>query len=167
MVTIYNSDLFKELREASQAQSNRDGQLPNQMGEKIWPVMEINPKHSRRCNLLRSANRTATGSATILTTDTIKRTFIVAIYQSLSADATADNTNSTVSMTLKGDANRVVLRIEKQTTTAVSGLNAVYVLPFPMEIEPGSAITHSSTFTVGASSYSTTIIGYTVDNAQG
>lgn len=165
MVNINNISTIKELRKAAQI-PNSEG-VPLRLAESIVPVININPAHDRSVTLLRTATRTATGVATIYTTDTIKRTFITGITLSLSANVTADNTSAFVTATLLSDVTaRTVLLIEKQSVTAVSGLSLSVSFPVPLELNPGSVISHTSTFTVGGASYTTSIYGYEVDGIE-
>lgn len=67
MAKIYNSDLTKELVNGGKIQINVD-KVPNEIAEKVVPVMEVNPRLLRKCRIVRSATATNPASATIIYT---------------------------------------------------------------------------------------------------
>ena len=75
MATIYNSDLFKEMASAGALQQAVD-KIPNQLAEKVVPVMEVNPKLFRRINIIKQDDLQNATSSTTYTTPTDKDFFL-------------------------------------------------------------------------------------------
>ncbi len=167
MVTIHNSDLFKELREGLKSQQLRDGILPNQLAEKVVPVMEVNPKLLRRTKVLVTLERTTTTGAspgtTILTTNPGKDTFLTGISFSVASDATADNTQIRVRIQDENNITGYIISLNKITLTA-SRDTVHYTFPIPIKLFRGSVVTYLNVFTVGVSTSQMTLWGYELDN---
>lgn len=130
-----------------------DGSL-NRSSDIIQPVVIISDLGEK---IVYSATRSATGTATIATCSTSKRTFLNSIQLSSSSSAAADNVLTTLSVTPKGKAAVVIARIDKLTLTA-QDRGLVIVFDSPIELEKGSNITYLSTFTVGACTYSAVVV---------
>lgn len=67
---IQNSETIKEVREGARL-SISEG-FPQRLAEAIVPVMEVNPKQLRICNIVKSASAINATSGTIYTTLQIK-----------------------------------------------------------------------------------------------
>lgn len=161
---IYNSDATRAL--IANAGIMGADPVPQELAEKALPVIDMTPDFHRITKELASVDKTTTGTGNVYVSSSTKRTFITAIGHSLTADATADNTSSVVSGTSAGDGTgKDFLRISKQTTTAVNDLNRFITFNPPLELSRGTTITHGSTFTVGASTYSTQVFGFEVNLA--
>lgn len=65
MPTIYNSDLSKELQIGASLQVSEG--IPNQLAEKVVPVMEVNPKLTKTLDIVKYTNTSGTSNATIYT----------------------------------------------------------------------------------------------------
>lgn len=163
LLTNYNSQLSQELREAGKIQG---GYIPDKIIDSIQPVMEVNPALLRRCDILRSANRTTTGTSTLYTTPSDQDFYVVGVILSWAADAANDGTSATIACTIGGTATgRNLAHIAKITLSAIQ-TTVAYSLPIPVKIDRGTNITYGGAFTAGTSSIFATIIGYTVVNAK-
>jgi len=165
MVTIHNSDLFKELRDGARSQQLRDGVLPNQLAEKVVPVMEVNPKILRIINTVKEIGSSATGNTTIYTTPADRDFFLTSVYLTHTEDATSDGTGVYIQIVLPDGVTTRVLRFLKTTLTA---FNNAMSLPFPRPIllKRNSTIIFVKAFTVGTTNTSGGITGYVVDNSN-
>lgn len=158
MATIYNSDLSKELTDGAKIQVSRDS-VPNQLAEKVVPVMEVNPKMFRRINFIKNA----TSGGTVYTTPTDKDFYYVGSNIS-GANSTASQ-NSTLNLTVvpEGQAAVSVNALYGRTTVILDVVSVVsnVILPFPIKLAKGSAITANASNWNGLN---LSIFGYFVDN---
>jgi hypothetical protein len=165
MAIIYNSDLTKEIREGAKV-SLRDV-IPNQIADKVVPVMEVNPKLLRRINIVKIGLSSTTGNTTIYTTPTDKDFYLTGVQIGLIKDATNDMAigNCGLTITPKGSPSTAVIGIPVLTLTAQNS-SVTRDFSIPILLEKGSNIifAQSSAYTVGLCSKEGTIIGYTVDN---
>lgn len=160
MATIYNSELFKEIKDGARIQQMVDS-VPSQLQNTVIPVMEVNPKLLRRCNFSNRINLSNATSATI-TSATDKDTYIVAATIAFIKDATSTSANINLNVRIDGVAH-YIFQIPCITLTAQNGSNSV-TFPFPLKIDRGSVITVASSTNVANILVSATITGYTVDN---
>lgn len=162
MAKIYNSNLIKELIEGGKLQINSDF-IPNQLAEKIVPVMEVNPALLRKTNLIKAATLTNNTTQTVWTTDTIKDTYITSVCLAFIKDATATTTDIRANLTPLNQAEISVIRIPSITLTAHSGEVSI-TFPHPILLEKGVAQRISSGTNVGNILISAVYFGYTVEN---
>ena len=101
MATIYNSDLFKELASAGKIQVSVDN-IPNQLAEKVVPVMEVNPKLLRRTEIIRHNDATNATSASIYTTPANADFYLTHLTISTMKDAGSTATFSAISCVIDG-----------------------------------------------------------------
>lgn len=134
--------------------------LPNELLDTIQPVIIANPK--RTINILKKGGSSTTGDTTIYTTPTDREFYLTFAQLRNTANATADNVAISMKITPKGEAEVILLEILKQTATAGSD-HVTAVLNPPILLEKGTNILISDGFTVGASTRSGSIAGYTVD----
>jgi len=154
--------LSKELIDGAKIQINQDV-VPNQLAEKVVPVMEVNPKLLRRCNILRTGTRTTTGLGTIYTTSATKDTYLVAATLSMTSSALADNVIGYLTVVCEGQAETRLLIIEKETLTAGSQVTNLS-LSIPIKLARNSSTRYASTFTAGAVSISATLLMYEAED---
>jgi len=162
MPTIYNSDLSKELQQGASLQVS--GGIPNQLAEKVVPVMEVNPKLLRRINIVKQISKTASGSSTIYTTPTDKDFYLCTALLSCSSDAANDGTNFYLQC-IPDEIGQTtnLIHITKITLSAINQSLVEYFFN-PIKIKRNSVIAISHTFTAGVANFSGSITGYTVDN---
>jgi len=157
MAQITNQQLLRGLRDDARIQNVEA--IPTQLAEKIVPVLNV---QARKQIVLASANKTNTGSSTLLTTSSIKRTFITNLRVSNNSDATADNVSAYVTFTPRGQAQTGVY-INKLSLTAINQSIIFNFQDIPIELEKGTTIAYGSSFTVGASSTRVDIFYYEED----
>lgn len=145
MATIYNSDLSKELIDGAKIQVSKD-KVPNQIADKVVPVMEVNPKMLKYVNVIKRASVINATSTTIYTTPTDRDFYLTSAQLSLIKDATSTSATSAIAVTLKGDSTAVnILEISSITLTAQE--NAVansYTIPILLERNTTIAVTNST-----------------------
>jgi len=164
MATIYNSDLSKELVDGAKIQVSSD-KIPNQLGQTVVPVMEVNPKMLRICNVAKHSVQLTTGSLTVFTTSAYNDFYLNSAYVEFIKDVTCDIATGSISFatTINGVATRL-LDFPVITATAQPLVGAAISFPVPLKIDRGAAITLSGTFTAGVLVRSCGITGFTVDN---
>jgi len=163
MATIYNSDLSKELTLGAKIQTGRDA-IPNQLAEKVVPVMEVNPKLLRRATQLANLlgrTTTATG-VTVMSAKTNQDVFITGLLVSNVQSAASDNVLIAITTTMDGAA-KVIYRRVKATLTA-SNTHDYMEFNIPLKIDRGAAITFTLAFTAGTSTTDVIVFGYLDEN---
>lgn len=165
MATIYNSDLSKELQQGAKIQINRDD-IPNQLAEKVVPVMEVNPKLLRRCNIIAGNTSTVTsGTVAVYTTPSDKDFYLVSYALAVAKDAACDISSGSVSMTAtEADMGAIQLLGIPVITLTLQQDNISVQLPFPIKLKRNTAISIAGTFTAGICSRIGRIVGYTVED---
>jgi len=167
MVTIHNSDLFKELRDGAKSQQLRDGDLPSQLAEKVVPVMEVNPKLLRRDIVLGSlaSNLTASAVANIVAASN-RETYITGISFAGIKDATCDITTTAARgafITQEGVDNPICYFPILVSTAQSWNVNIQF--KNPIKIDKNTPIyVSTSAFTTGLFSRTFIVYGYRVDN---
>jgi len=161
MATIHNSDLSKELQQGAKIQINRDV-IPNQLAEKVVPVMEVNPKLLRRIDIHKAGTLTNGTSATIYTTPADKDFFLVALQLSIIKDGNSTSTSTAINGTVNGVSAKII-SIAGITITASAGSTSL-TLPIPMKIDRNSNITLTHTTNVANIRGDGIIFGYTVED---
>lgn len=162
MAYIDNSETKKEINDAirGNAVSNL---APTKVNDSVQPVININPKDYRRCNIVKVGSAT-NANATIYTTPTDKDFYLVGACISRIKDAASDETFSSIALTIDGDTSSTnILRLSGITLTADSKeLSSDFTCP--IRLKRGSTITLARTAsTAGVLTYSATIWGYTVE----
>lgn len=163
MATIYNSDLSKEMTIAGALQTSRE-KIPNQLAEKVVPVMEVNPKLLRRANICASTSASGAGAATIYTVPAGKEFYLTGINASMIKDAANDHATGNyqlVSTTVGGIATALI-RVPIITLTAQNFILSQTFTP-PLKIDTSINL---NVATVGAGNFirCASIQGYTIDN---
>jgi len=163
MATIYNSNLTKELIDVAKLQTSRDI-VPNQIAEKVVPVIDVNPKHSRVINVVRSAAAVNALATNIYTTPATNQDFyLTSLCLSTIKDATATAVTVLIDLTIDG-AVRNVMVIGCLTLTAQSG-NMALSFPIPIKIDRNTTINVRNSTNVGNISSYAELTGYLVENA--
>lgn len=157
MATINNSDLTKELIEGAEIQISYET-VPHQLADKVVPVMEVNPKLLRRCNVAKFANVTNATSGTIYTTPSDRDFYLVGCTLATIADVTATSTYSALKVVIEGVSINI-LQIPRITLTVSSGTLSL-TLPFPLKIDRASSIQVLHTTNVANVVTSGSIAGY-------
>lgn len=163
MATIYNSDLFKELKEGARIQQLTDP-IPNQLQGNVIPVMEVNPKLLRRSNIIKNAGLTNGTTTTLYTTPLDKDFYIVAASLSVIKDVTSTSTDTSLRITVDNVVVRPLV-ISGITLTAQSQAVSIS-FSSPIKVDRNTAITINHATNVANIRGDATIIGYLVDNAN-
>jgi hypothetical protein len=165
MVTIYNSDVSKELREGTKAQTARDV-LPSQLAEKVVPVMEVNPKLLKTANIVLSNSRNTTGSLSITLPAVGRKTYISSLTINVIQNATCDIATGFIFVngTFQG-TTATFAALPVITLTALT-IEKTISFPTPIELDEGTSITLGGTFTAGICLRSISITAYTIDNPR-
>lgn len=121
---------------------------------KLTPVIPITPiiKDIRR----RLEN--TTGAHTILFTPLGRDYYVVGFQVCMESDVAADNTSYSINGTING-VSQVLFHMLKPTLTA-DNQNHTIMFPYPIKIDRGTAISHITTFTVGAVDINLNMYGY-------
>jgi hypothetical protein len=161
MATIYNSSLTKELTDVAKIQVSRDS-VPNQLAEKVVPVIDVNPKHARILNIVRATTMTNGTTTTMFTTDASRETYISSCSLAFIKDATSTATNIALTCIIDG-VTQTLIRLPGITLTASSDSLAMS-FPFPIKVDKGSAITITSDTNVANIIVKATLQGFNIDN---
>jgi len=161
MADIHNSDLKREIIDGAKINTAFD-KIPQQLAEKVVPVMETNPKFFRTINVVESGSRDTSGQIALYTTPTDKDFYITSVQINNQSDVTADNTDAYISTKLPDGNSATLAQLFKLSTTVFQGvINLSF--PIPIKIKRGTAINFGSTFTAGASITGAGITGYIVE----
>lgn len=165
MATIYNSDLTKELTEAGKLQTMRD-RIPNEFADKVVPVVNVNPKDYRVCNLVVRGTKSTTGDLTILTTSTDRDTYLVGATLAFAKDVTCDAATGNLSITAVINGQTIYLFSVPIITLTADARVVSFNLVNPIKIDRGTNIISTGTFTAGTLVRTSNLFGYTVENVK-
>lgn len=161
MATLYNSDLTTEMRDVGKIQISRDA-IPNQMADKVVPVIDVNPKHARITNIAKCTTQTAYGDVTLYTTPTNKDFFLTGFTINYQKDVVSDNAALDLYVTIGGAVTKIFGF--KPITLTVGQESATYTFLNPMKLDKGTTITFTGAGTVGVLGRGASIYGYLVEN---
>jgi len=161
MAKIFNSELTKELTEGAKIQTSFD-KVPNEIAEKVVPVMEVNPKLLKTIDYVKSASLTNSTSTNIYTTPTNRDFYIVSAEISMIKDVTATTDGLFMNTTINGVAVNL-LGFPGITLTPAEGTATLNPCR-PIKIDRGVNIALSSNTNVGNFKMFGTILGFHVDN---
>jgi hypothetical protein len=162
MAQIYNSDLTKELVAGAKLQQSRE-KVPQELAEKVVPVMEVNPRLLRKVNLIKGSAAAAGGNVTMYTTPTDKDFYLTYANLSMSKIVTDSNDYLALVIAIPGFASAAVLNL-CGTTLKVENMAVSQCFEPPILLTRGSTLV----LTKNAANSSTCccIGGYTVDNVN-
>jgi hypothetical protein len=157
MAKIYNSDLMRGLAQDAGIQQSRD-KTPDELAEKIVPVIETNPILTSDTTILKSyAVSATTTTGSIYTSGNGKRIHITAIQITNSQDANSDNTLMRIQGYSNGELRDIWSRY-KPTTTA-QNFSETITFKHPLTIDPGT-LYWTGTFTAGTCITRINIFGF-------
>lgn len=163
MATIYNTELFKEIKDGAKIQQMTDA-IPSQLQGTVVPVMEVNPKLLRKTNFISGSTSSATGALSVITASTSVDTFITNLNVNLIKDATCDQATGVVSIACTQDGiGKTLIRIPVITLTA-QVFNMEIGFMNPIKVDRGSVITFSTSYSVGVMVRSAQVQGFTLEN---
>ena len=163
MAIVQNSRTIQELREAAALQVGKDA-IPTTLATQIVPVMEVNPKLLRHCDVVKRNQAVNATSATIYTTPATQDFYLVSACVTLIKDATATSTFSRINAVVLG-ATASFCEIASLTLTAQSETVSM-TFPRPIKIDRNTAITVTNTTNVGNVTAAACIVGFIVDNSN-
>lgn len=164
MTNVNNPQTIRELVQAANLQVGFD-EIPSKLASSIVPVIDINSKNFRICDIVVNAQASTAGTTTIYTTPSNKDFYLTAIIVT-SSPAVPTGMTLSADRGIKGVVNN-------QTTTLVPGCigvsNSFTTIPsqqfnYPIKLDRNTAITHLTDYTGGAVYISYTIVGYSVEN---
>lgn len=158
-----NTETAEEIRDVFKMQQNVDGIISNVAGQ-IIPVVDVNPKHARRCLVARRATATNATTATIYTTPSDKDFFLNSLSVGYIKDATSTSLYSGITATIDGVARELLL-IPGITLTAANGSVSVS-FPVPLKVDRGTSILCVNSTNVANVSCISCITGYTVEGIR-
>lgn len=159
MAKIYNSDLSKELVEGAKIQTSFD-YTPDQLAEKVVPVMEVNPKLLKINNFIKNNFQTTTGTIAIITTPADKDTYITGLSAGYVKDVTCDSATGVYSLTcVINGATHNLIQFPIITLTAQQDEREI-TFAYPVKVDRASAIQLTGTFTAGVCVRTCTLYGY-------
>lgn len=137
MATIHNSELSQELQDAAKIQVSRD-KIPSEIAEKVIPVVEVNPRLTRKITHVLAGTNSVGGNTLIYTVPTGKRFLIQACNLSYIKDAAATAALYWIQITIRG-VTRYLIRIPSITLTADKA-QLSQSFPAPIELFAGDTI---------------------------
>lgn len=135
MAKIFNTETIKRILDDAGIQTSADD-VPTELARKVVPVLISNPTITLKVKTGTASDAT---SATIRTNSTTKRTFLFAVALSISKDVVNDSINSGINITPLGDSVAGIMKLRYEPTVA-GNLHDFIVLPYPIELEKGTAI---------------------------
>jgi len=164
MATIYNSNLSKELIDGAKIQTSFD-KVPDQIAEKVVPVMEVNPKLLKLSLPFPVSGALSNAlSATLYTTSSIKDTYLTGATMSMIKDATSTATDMRFYFTeATTGQTRLIFRITGLSLTADSKFCAIDFNK-PMKVARGTNIMVTSNTADANISIKGTLFGYEEEN---
>jgi hypothetical protein len=161
MAQIYNSDLTEQLIRGAKIQQNKDF-IPNQIADKVVPVMEVNPRLLKFGKILANAEATNATTTTLYSVPTNKDTFITGLQYAYIKDATSTSTFGAIDYYQDGAVFRLV-DIPLLTLTAGTGIFSI-IFPHPIKPDKGSIIYLKHSTNVANMTSGCVLFGYQNDN---
>jgi hypothetical protein len=159
MVLINNSDTINEIIEVAKLKVSSDG-IINNLQNNIVPVIDVNPKHSRRITIFKRGATTTTTEAGLYTTPTDRDFYLIGCTLSYKKDVTSDSTNAYLRGVIYGDNSAtIILNLDSETLTANHD-HIELVFPIPLKMARGQAITYRMPITAGTMVVAGEIFGY-------
>jgi hypothetical protein len=161
MAIIYNSEVSKELIDGANIQTSKD-LVPNQLADKVVPVMEVNPKLLRIANLADYTHSgTSAASMTISGGSTSYKILIQSISLTMIKDAACDAASGVLTVTMAvGGVQRALATLPILTLTAQQNtVNLVF--QYPVEADLGSSVSFNMpTFAAGNCRVACSVTGF-------
>jgi hypothetical protein len=128
-----NSETAEEIRDVFKLQQGIDGIISN-VGNQIIPVCDINPKHSRICNIVKHLNNTASGTSTVYTTPTDSDFYLTSAYFSFSKNALCDVSTGTLNMSVLMPDGSSASSLLSHAVITLTAQNGALSISFPTPI---------------------------------
>ncbi len=167
MAKIYNSDVTKGLANNAGIQQSRE-KTPDELAEKIVPVMETNPKLLRN-DVVWSGSSSTTGGVTAITAavNTVdKKTFITGFIAGVAKNAACDVATGTLTFSFtQKDLGATNIHIIPVITLTDQNQTVAYSFKNPLELRPSTTVTFNGNFGAGVMIKTLAVFGYQIDNA--
>ena len=157
MATINNSQLTREIIEGAKIETAFDS-VPNQIAEKVVPVMEVNPKMMRRTTIVKENSLVNALAVTIYTTNSTQDFYLTSAQLAGYKDNTSTTTLIRIVATINGAAT-AICGCGSVTLNAHSIVAPNQIIN-PIKIDRGSSIQIVSATNVGNFSVDGIIMGY-------
>lgn len=157
MAIIHSSRMLRELQDAAKIQISRD-KIPNQIADKVVPVMEVNPRLTRIVNVVRTSSIANSTSSTIYTTPINQDFYLTNASLAVIKDATATATYFRLNVVIDGATQRLLVIPSLTLTAQTLGLSSN--LMFPLKVDRNTAITIDSDTNVANHKAQAVIVGY-------
>lgn len=158
MVDIQSKEVIDKMSDELKVQPSMA--LPRRLSDSIQPVFEVgNPKVN---TIVETASKGGTGTGTVFTVPTGVNFYLTSCYFTYACDVVCDSTAYQLKITPIGKAEKNLINFRKNTLTKQDAL----IYPSyanGIQLEPGSLVTITHTFTVGVSNIVGGVIGYTTD----
>lgn len=163
MATINNSSLTKEIIDGAKISIAYE-KTPDQIADKVVPVMEVNPKLLRRCNYFVEGTASDATSGTIGTTPADKQVILTAGYLTYAKDVNATSLKIQLTVMVNNvEVNLLQMRFEPLT----AGSDSIALsFPTPILVDKSSAIRIRSSTNVASIDITAGVIGYFVENSN-
>lgn len=139
MATINNGKIIKSIIDKAKIQTATD-KVPNQLAEKVVPVMEVNPQHDFDLKIASGTVSDAT-DGTIHTCHATKKTYLVSATVSVAKDVVSDSVYTWVRIRPFGQAtDQVAINMRYEPITVGSNLIASLNPVQPILLEKSSVI---------------------------
>lgn len=148
MATINNSELTKNIIDGARIQTSYD-KVPNQLAEKVVPVMEVNPKLLKSSIVLANITKTSTASDVNILSTGKNDVYLTSIAIANRQNVDCDN----VSFYITGKFNGQTLRIFNRTKASVTidVFHDQITFNPPLKLDRNSELLYTLAFTVGTS----------------
>jgi hypothetical protein len=148
MADVKNSETIKNLREAAQLSSAIENP-PLILSNTIVPTIEINPRLSRICNIIKSST-----GGTLYTTPAQGKFYLNSVYMSMSKAVADAMSEAHINIVVNGLTIQVI-RLQGVTLTAETHDLSIS-FPIPIIVDPASSISCSATGAGGSVYYGIT-----------
>jgi hypothetical protein len=163
MVQINNKELIKGIADNANIQIAKNP-IPDQLADKVVPVMETNPLLLRRIKAFSTLGSLSNAtSATLYTCSSIKDTYITNVSLSMIKDATSTSTEISIQVVNEDGTTAYIFRFAGITLTADTQAATVN-FAYPLKLKRGSNITINSDTNVANIRARGTVLGYEVDS---
>lgn len=163
MTKIYNSNLTKAIIEGAKLQTSTD-KIPDELAEKVVPVMEVNPNLLRNINFVKRVNIVNTATTTVYTTPTDKDFYLTNAFLNFIKDALNTSVSTQLIITTEDSITDAIISFAQLTLTAQVGNENVQFNP-AIKLKRGSNITASAaSVAAGNISMNVGFAGYFVNN---
>lgn len=161
MAKINRSEVIKELVDGCRLDAGREV-IPTSLADKVLPTFETKP--SGIVNLINTTFIVSSGSATLVTTSSRKRTFLTGFSMSTMRTVVCDSFGTSIACNVKGRSSSSTMgRIQFDVTPTKELGSITRDFSRPIELEPGTTVSVSQTFTVGKQYVTASVTLYEVD----